>query len=408
MKTLLAIPLLAVSLFGQAITGGLDATSRINLAANPFTISLPNSATGTTLNKLAKAVVNGGVLQAQIITTSAADQAAVIGCVISGAGTSGSALIVVVGTASCYFDAATTAGHIAVPSSTSAGALHDSGSTSSPAAGEVLATVGATNACSSPPCLIAGNLFMTPDLVASGAAGNGGGGGNGSRSFKNITAGTNTTAAMVVGSGATLDVPTQTAGNNTTRAASTAFVSAAVVAAGGFVLIEEHTASNSAFLNFPNAFTSTYDTYEIDMVHFLPVTNSVSLSMQWTNDGGVTYLATNDYAYNEAYWQSNSTGTGFNVSTGAAQCNWHSTDLSNVVAYGGISGWVRVFDPLDTTNPKIFFGEVFDAIPGPNWYSGKISCRYAPGTPVGATGFRFFMSSGNIASGTVRVYGLAK
>ncbi len=178
MKILFAIPLFAVSLFGQAQTGGTDATGRMNLAGQPFTISLPNSATGTTLNKLAKAVVTGGVLQAQIITTSAADQASVIGCVVSGAGTSGSALIVVVGTASCYFDAATTAGHIAVPSSTSAGALHDSGSTSTNTlAAEVLATVGATNACGSPPCLIAGNVFMTPDLVAQGSQGNGGGGG---------------------------------------------------------------------------------------------------------------------------------------------------------------------------------------------------------------------------------------
>ncbi len=176
---LLASLLLACSVYGQVVAPGINATDRLNLAAQPFTISLPNSATGTTLNKLAKAVTVGGVLKAQIITTSAADQAAVLGCVISGAGTSGSALIVIVGTASCYFDAATTAGHIAVPSSTSAGALHDSGSTSSPATGEVLATVGATNACGSPPCLIAGNLFMTPDLVATGAQGNGGGNGGG-------------------------------------------------------------------------------------------------------------------------------------------------------------------------------------------------------------------------------------
>ncbi len=178
--------ILTVSAFGQVVTGGSDATGRMNLGAQPFTVSLPNSATGTTLNKLAKAVVAGGVLQAQIITTSAADQAAVIGCVVSGAGVTGSALIVVVGTASCYFDAATTAGHIAVPSSTSAGALHDSGSSSSPATGEVLATVGATNACSSPPCLIAGNVFMTPDLVAQGANGNGGGGGGGGNKNSNI------------------------------------------------------------------------------------------------------------------------------------------------------------------------------------------------------------------------------
>lgn len=157
--------------------------ARLNLKANPFMISLPNSSTGTTNNKLAKAVVNAGVVQAQIITTSATDRTAVLGCVISGGGTTGTALIMIAGTGSCYFDSATTAGNIAVPSSTSAGALHDTGSASTPGTGQVIATVGATDACGSPPCLIAGNLFLTPDLIAQGSNGNGGGGGssNGAR-----------------------------------------------------------------------------------------------------------------------------------------------------------------------------------------------------------------------------------
>ncbi len=157
----------------------ISAGGRFSIKANPFILELPNSATGTTNNKLAKVVNTAGVLQAEIITTSSTDQVAALGCVISGGGTTGTALIMVFGTGSCFFDAATTAGHIAVPSSTSAGALHDSGSSSSPTTGEVVATVGATNACGSPPCLIAGNLFMTPDLVAQGAQGNGGGNGNG-------------------------------------------------------------------------------------------------------------------------------------------------------------------------------------------------------------------------------------
>ncbi len=105
----------------------------VNIKGAPFTIELPNSSTGTTTNKLAKAVVTGGVLQAQIITTSAADVTSALGCVISGGGTSGTAVIMIAGTGSCYFDSATTAGHIAIPSTTSAGALHDTGSASTPA-----------------------------------------------------------------------------------------------------------------------------------------------------------------------------------------------------------------------------------------------------------------------------------
>lgn len=175
MKILCTLLALSVSALAQVIAPGLNATGRLNLKAQPLTIELPNSSTGTVLNKLAKTVTSGGVLQAQIVTTSAADQQAVEGCVIAGAGTTGNAIILVFGTGPCYFDGATTAGHTAVPSSTSAGALHDSGSTSN-ASPETIAVVGATDACGSPPCLIAGSLFMTPSLVAGSGPGGGGGG----------------------------------------------------------------------------------------------------------------------------------------------------------------------------------------------------------------------------------------
>lgn len=187
---------------------------QFSIKANPFIIELPNSSTGTTNNKLAKVVNTAGVLQAQIITTSTADQGAALGCVISGGGTTGTALIMIAGTGSCYFDSATTAGHIAIPSSTSAGALHDTGSSSSPSTGLTIATAGATNACGSPPCLIAGNLFMTPDIVATGGNGNGGGngGGNGAKqqTFSyvcNIGSATSTTAITTGDTGCYSDAP---------------------------------------------------------------------------------------------------------------------------------------------------------------------------------------------------------
>jgi hypothetical protein len=169
----------------------------LDIKAQPFVIELPNSATGTTLNKLAKAVIVGGVVQAQIITTSTADQAAALGCVIAGAGTTGNALIMIAGTGSCFFDGATTAGDLAVPSATSGGALHDTGAATTPTTGEVLATVGATNACGSPPCLIASNLFMTPDIISGG--GNGGGGTKGT--VTSVTCGTGLTGGTITKTG---------------------------------------------------------------------------------------------------------------------------------------------------------------------------------------------------------------
>ena len=186
----------------------------VNIYDRPFTITLPNSATGTTDNKLAKTVVNGGVLQAQIITTSAADQIAALGCVISGGGNTGTATILVYGTGSCHFDGATTANNVAVPSSTSAGALHDTGSSATPTSGAGLAVIGSTNACGVPPCLVTGNLFAPLSLLAPGSGGPGGGGGSGNRSFEKITTGTNATAVMTLGTGSSLT----TSGSGTNNA----------------------------------------------------------------------------------------------------------------------------------------------------------------------------------------------
>jgi len=156
-----------------AIPGNLDLGSSKSLV-----VELPNSATGTTANRLAKRVVNGGVVQAQVLTTSAADQAAAFGCTVSGAGASGNAVILVLGVANCVWDGATTAGHAGVPSSTIAGALHDTGSDSAPASGQGMAYAQATDACGSPPCSVS-TWMMPPDLIAPGSGGAGGNNGNG-------------------------------------------------------------------------------------------------------------------------------------------------------------------------------------------------------------------------------------
>src|SRR6185295_11884350 len=64
---------------------------------------------------------------------------------ISGAGTSGSAVIARIGIASCVFDAATTAGNYVQISSTTAGNCKDAGATFPTSGGQVLGRVLSTN-----------------------------------------------------------------------------------------------------------------------------------------------------------------------------------------------------------------------------------------------------------------------
>jgi hypothetical protein len=97
--------------------------------------------TGTTLNKLAK--LTGSPATAIIAATS--DTSGVIGIVVDGAGTTGSAQIARGGQASCAFDGATTTGDYVQISGTTAGSCHDAGATY-PGTGQVLGRVLSTNA----------------------------------------------------------------------------------------------------------------------------------------------------------------------------------------------------------------------------------------------------------------------
>jgi hypothetical protein len=101
-----------------------------------------NSATGTTVNRLAK--LTGAPATAIIITTS--DSVGIEGVVQSGAGTTGNARIAVGGQVSCVFDGATTAGNYVQASTSSAGACHDAGSAYPTNGKQILGRVLSTNA----------------------------------------------------------------------------------------------------------------------------------------------------------------------------------------------------------------------------------------------------------------------
>ena len=79
---------------------------------------------------------------------------------ISGAGTTGSAVIQVIGSASCVFDGATTAGDFVTGSSTTAGDCHDAGNTF-PSSTAVLGIVTTTNGGAGTYTVI----FQTPDIM---------------------------------------------------------------------------------------------------------------------------------------------------------------------------------------------------------------------------------------------------
>ena len=95
---------------------------------------------------------------------------------------------------------------------------------------------------------------------------------------------------------------------------------------GGLVLLEQHTASASASLDFTTGITSTYDQYIVEIIQIVPTTDAVPIALQVSTDGGSSYDTGNNYQW-AAFRASNA---------GSATAGSSATD-SIALAAGGTS-----------------------------------------------------------------------
>lgn len=171
----------------------------------------------------------------------------------------------------------------------------------------------------------------------------------------------------------------------------------------GFTLLEQHTASSSATLDFTTCITSTYDTYEIQFVNIIPATSGAIFWMRMSTDGGSTYDTSSIYSYELLIWRAAASTTGGNTAQSKIILTGNGLNTS---ANWGLCGRLTLSSPLSATLYKQITGQHhnFDSFSGGLRESCQIGGTYESSTAVNA--FRFLMDTGNIASGTIRVYGL--
>jgi hypothetical protein len=174
---------------------------------------------------------------------------------------------------------------------------------------------------------------------------------------------------------------------------------------GALVLLEQHTASSSATLDFTTAISSTYDEYVIEMLQVVPATDSNICLLRFSTDGGSTWISGTSYVDHVFVG-----GAGIAVMGATAgssiRVSWGSGSfLSNLTGVGQ-SGTLRLsLAQTGTSYPSVvgmMSGQLTDGYAV--WLTG--GNYHVAGAAVNA--FRFLMASGNIASGTIRVYGIAK
>ena len=177
---------------------------------------------------------------------------------------------------------------------------------------------------------------------------------------------------------------------------------------GSLVLLATQTASSSATLSFTSSIDSTYKEYQFHYTDIHGETNSKELTFQGSINSGSSYALTitssafvsyHNEAGNSAVFEygpnsDQSSGTGFQMISGNAG---NGNDES-------ISGILHLFDPSNTTFLKHFMGRsnCYNA----NDYSQDFYIAGIFNTTSAIDAIQFKMVSGNIDSGTIKMYGV--
>jgi hypothetical protein len=180
------------------------------------------------------------------------------------------------------------------------------------------------------------------------------------------------------------------------------------VSLGNQILISEQTASASASISFTTGIDSTYPIYKFEFINMHPATDGGQLSFNMSTDSGSNYNVTKTSTafqsiHNEA---GNSTSLNYETAEDLAQGTGFQ-DFAVNIGNGNdenASGEMYLFNPSSTTFVKHFITDVN------THHNSDYSVRFFTAgygnTTSSINAVRFQMSSGNIDSGTIKLYGI--
>ena len=176
---------------------------------------------------------------------------------------------------------------------------------------------------------------------------------------------------------------------------------------GSLVLISEQTASSSSTIDFTSGIDSTYKEYIIKFIDVHPATDTAILQCNG-RDGGSSFDATKTTTFWYAYHDEGDSDTvlEYNASYDIAQST-SAFRISNLLGNGNdesYSGTMHLFDPSNTTFAKHFIlrSNMYQS----GSYSFDINVAGYFNVTAAIDGLQFSMSSGNIDSGTFKLYGV--
>lgn len=166
----------------------------------------------------------------------------------------------------------------------------------------------------------------------------------------------------------------------------------------GLYLLQVNTPSAAATSDFTSVMSSTFDEYILELIDVLPATDGSQLQLQTSTNNGVGF--TGGVAYYYAGWQVNdAAGTGTLSATAQALIviNNNAGNGAGRGVNGDIKCWNGTAFRLSTHNNCI------------NNAGNRVDTTLmGSSTDASVNALRLKFSAGNIASGTIRLYGVRK
>ena len=173
------------------------------------------------------------------------------------------------------------------------------------------------------------------------------------------------------------------------------------------VLLNTQTASNSASLIFTSTYiTSTYKEYIFRWHSINPATDSGTFQIGFSSDNGTSYGPQNRSSYYRGqHSESGSSSFGTQVAGSKASTDAQpvALDLGNDTEYCTV-GEFHLYDPANTTGYKTWWSQSPQ-----NHASQYAQMSFAGGfvkTTSAINNLKFYMASGNITAGQVKLYGV--
>ena len=184
----------------------------------------------------------------------------------------------------------------------------------------------------------------------------------------------------------------------------------ASVSGGGLNLISSQTASSSSTISFTLGIDSTYKEYIFKFINIHPADAGTNFRVNFSADSGSNYNVTKTTTAFASQHFENDSSTSLAYQTGqdlAQSTNPQMFMILDNASDSGGSGELHLFNPSSTTFVKHFLaiglGFVVD---GGNPKNYNLYVAGYGNTTSAIDAVQFSMASGNIDSGTIKLYGV--